>query len=340
MTTADKAAPAPAKSYQRLAIEKVVAARGPGDPAAALYALADAQATLAAFETADTAAIAAQERYQRWKERGLQATTFGVFVGALLLLPFGDRLDGWPRTVIGALQTLALLTTFAAIVIVAKFKPQDSWMISRGTAERLRGEIFERVAAAQVSGDAGTVASAKLALIREAYIDDQVGFFEKRTRDHRKRASETSPLRIAGYLVILLAVALGAVVTLRALGVAPVLVVARVDQWIGLAHTSQWQLALTTWASGILSYATARSLMHEDARKAALYDVTAKKLKTLIRREYAVMSVAAARGENAAVAAFFDKARTILEQEHAVWSFVHDFSDDEGTASAEATSAR
>lgn len=335
MATDNRSASGEAKSYQRLAIEAVIAARPAGDPAKALYEHADVQQTLARFEAADTAALKAQARYRRWKQRGLRATTFGVMLGALLLLPFD-----LPRVTIGALQTLALLTTFTAIVVVTKWRPLDTWMASRAKAERLRGRIFERIVNAPGGGAAADAASAKLDIVMRAYIEDQIRFFNRRTGEHKRRASEISPLRLLGYLVILIAFGIGLVVTLSASGIKISPVSEWLERWIGLSNSNRWQLALTTAASGILSYSAARTLMDEDSRKAALYGATAKKLERLIAREHPAAVAFAASGDQAAVAAFFARARTVLEQEHAVWSFVHDVEDEDEDARAAATKAR
>lgn len=329
MTTTAKSPIAAPKSYQRAALEASLEGKPADDPARALVASSGVQQTLAAFETADAAAMAAQGRYRRWMRRGLRATTLGVLIGAMLLLPIDAWIEGVPRYVIGALQALAVFTTFAAVVAVARWRPLDTWMASRAKAERLRGAVFEQIVDAQVGGEPGTVAKAKLDVFMRAYIEDQIGFFEARTRQHRRLASDLSPVRLVGYSIICIGAITSVVVVLSKFGIAIAPVTDWLERWIGLTNSNRWQLALTTAASGLMSYATQRTLLDEDARKAALYDATAKKLRRLIDREHAATAAAAAKGDDTAVKAFFAKARTILELEHAVWSFVHDVGDGE-----------
>ena len=91
-----------------------------------------------------------------------------------------------------------------------------------------------------------------------------------------------------------------------------------------LANRSRaWFYAgLATVASGVLAHATAKTLMDQDERKAALYDITAKKLRRLIDRDLDKVKAAVARGDESALERFFADARSIMEQEHAVWSYV------------------
>ena len=70
--------------------------------------------------------------------------------------------------------------------------------------------------------------------------------------------------------------------------------------------------------------------MEEDERKAALYAVTAKKLRRLIDRDLSKVQTATANGDETALRTFFAEARSILEQEHAVWSFIRPSDDDQG----------
>lgn len=318
--------------YQRIAISKFVAGQPADAPIRAIIASEAVQKTLAAFETADEDALAAQARYRCWGRRGLRATTLGIIIGALLLLPLDQWLDGTPRLVVGGLQTLALVITFAAILLILWLKPLDQWLIHRADAEQLRGRLFSAIVNAPAP--AGTTAAVltlqKLDLLTTAHINDQLQFLDNRAREHRKVASLFSPIRIAGYLLILCAAVLGLAALVNAAGV-PIPDTMRwlVDVLV-LPDANRWQLGITTMASGILAHATARSLMEEDERKAALYTVTAKKLRRLIERDLAKVQAAAARGDEAALKTYFKDARTIMEQEHAVWSFIRPADDAPG----------
>src|SRR3974377_1991522 len=80
-----------AARYQRDAIERHVATLSATAPLRMVVANREVKTTIDQFEAADAEALAAQERYRKWGLRGLAATTCGVLIGALLLMP----LDAW-----------------------------------------------------------------------------------------------------------------------------------------------------------------------------------------------------------------------------------------------------
>lgn len=315
--------------FQRAAIAKFIAGQPADAPIRAIVASEAVQKTLTAFEVADDAALAAQARYRCWGRRGLRATTLGIIIGALLLLPLDQWFDGKPRLIVGGLQTLALVFTFAAILLIRWLKPLDQWLTHRAGAEQWRGRLFSAIVNAPAP--AGTTAAVltlqKLDLLTAAHINDQLQFLDDRAGAHRKVASLFSPIRIAGYLLILCAAVLGLAALINAAGV-PIPDSLRwlVDVLV-LPDANRWQLGITTMASGILAHATARSLMEEDERKAELYTVTAQKLRRLVERDLGKVQAAAARGDEAALKTYFKDARTIMEQEHAVWSFIRPADD-------------
>ncbi len=101
--------------YQRIEIDKYLASVVATAPIRAVAESDAVQERLAEFERADVAALKAQSLYRRAARTALRATTFGTLVGALLLLPLDRYLDGAPRIVVGALQTLSLFCTLGAI---------------------------------------------------------------------------------------------------------------------------------------------------------------------------------------------------------------------------------
>lgn len=319
-----------ASSYQRAAIDRFVAslpATAPLRPITASAAVADA---LVRYEIADARAEAAQSRYRGWAQNGLRATTFGVIVGALLLLPLDKAVEGLPRLIIGGLQTLALIVTFGATLVVSWWRPLDEWLEHRAEAEALRGELFKTIIDAAPQGgefDAAVLASEKLDLVMAAHVDDQLAFFDRRAAQHARNASHISPIRVLGYALVAAAALLGIAATLDRLGLALPAPVDGLAHWLVLADANRWQLGIATIASGILSFASARSLMNEDGRKAKLYKATAMKLRRLVAKRLPPARDAAARGETLAVRNFLLEARAILDQEHAVWSFVREDDD-------------
>jgi hypothetical protein len=318
------------QKYQREAIDRALASLPPNAPVRAIVASKDVQDKLTAFEAADSRAKAEQDRYKLWGRRGIGATTFGVVLGALVLLPVDTWLEGAPKVVIGALQTLALAVTFGATLLITWLRPLHEWMSSRAEAERLRGKVFDAIVngKAPPGADARVLLGQKLDLLMAAHVDDQLGYFKKRSREHRKLASKFSPLRLLGYLLIVCATLLGAAALASELGVRLPGVLKDLVDHLVLRDANRWQLGLATIASGILAHATAQTLMDQDERKAVLYDITAKKLRKLIDRDLANVRDAVAKGEESALERFFADVRSIMEQEHAVWSFVRPSDED------------
>jgi hypothetical protein len=313
-----------AARYQRAAIERYLATLPATAPLHAVAGSREINTTIAQFEAADAEALAAQERYRKWGLRGLTATTCGVLIGALLLMP----LDAWFnlqwRIAVGALQTLMLLITFGAALLILWLRPLDQWMSFRAEAERLRGEIFRTILATSSppSVDAKALALQKLELLKSAYIDDQLKYFRRRAREHRRYANQASPLRLFAYALIVLGAVLGSASLIRGFGFALPRVLECIVDWLALPNLSRWQLGLTTIASGVLAFTAQRSLMNEDARKAALYTVTADRLTRVLENELPSVRAVATNGDSEAVNWFFKTVRTILEQEHAVWSYM------------------
>ena len=197
-------------TYQRQAIDQVVAKLAPDTPLKAIVAGPEVQTALAAFERADAEALMAQIRYRRWNWRGLSATTFGILVGAVLLFPIDALIEGIPRRAIGALQTLALLISAIATLVMSKMKPLDAWREDRGKAEDRRTEIFQTILQSPVRSElAADGATGKLAIVKVAYLENQLAYFDRRGREHVKLSGKARPMQIVAYLMIGIATLLG-----------------------------------------------------------------------------------------------------------------------------------
>lgn len=313
-----------ASIYQRQAIERCVAELPAGAPLAAVVASPDVQQALAKFEAADQEAMVSQARCRNWNWRGIAATTFGTLAGAFLLLPIDHQVEGLPRQAIGAAQTLALAVSSIATLIVAWLNPLDAWRADRGKAEQERAHIFAVIVDAPLPGGASAAAAAqqKLDVTVRAFIQDQLAYFEKRAAEHTRLASKSAPLHLMAYLLILIAFLLGTAAYLKGWGFALPPLLGHVVDLLAVPEASRWQLGITTMASGILAYATARALMDEDERKAKLYTVTAARLKALLKAPLTEARAAASLGNEGPLRDLFARTRTILEHEHAVWSFL------------------
>jgi uncharacterized membrane protein YidH (DUF202 family) len=294
---------------------------GPDAPLRQIVESPQVQMALAKFEAADRAAGAAQRRFRSWGRRGIAATTFGVLVGALLLFPIDELVAGMPRIAIGALQTLALLTSVMATLVLSWRRPLEEWRSDRGKAERLRAHVLERIlgAAPPAGADVAQLVAGKRKVLEHAYIADQLEYLLARSEQHRRLAGKVTPLRLLSYAIIAAASLLGVVTLLRGFGVVgPALHPA--IAWLSVEDASRWQLGATTIASGLLAYATARTLLDEDERKATLYKATAARLQQIA----GASGPGGGLGSDAEAALMrqFEAARAILQQEHAVWSFL------------------
>lgn len=312
------------QKYQRAEINKFVASSGPSSPIAAIVASPEVQAYLEAFEAADSEAMVSQARYRRYANLALRATTFGTLVGALLLLPFDQGIVDFPRGGIGALQTLALLITIVAIWWIGRRRPGDTWITSRAIAEQKRGELFAAILGTSLATavDKRLVIQQKLECIHTAHVEGQLRYFDKSTARHAKAARRTTPLRLFGYALIVLGAGLGAVSLLQLLESLGVVLPASLVMWTGLLSTldlSRWQLGFGTMASSLLAHATARSMLDQDERNAALYWMTAKNIRQFLERELRPAQVKAATGDLVAVKEFYRGVRQILEAEHMAW---------------------
>ncbi len=197
-------------------------------------------------------------------------------------------------------------------------------MRSRAEAEKKRGEIFDAILNTHPSGayDEGVLTTQKFNCVMQAHFEDQLRYFEKASAKHAKAAKRSSPLRITGYVLIAAAILVGAIGLVQlanafGLPVPPVLLdIAAMFSWGDLSRA---QLGLGTMASSILAHATARSMLEQDERNAALYSLTARRLCEYLGQQKDHVQVRAAAGDLEAVKKFYQGARQILEAEHTAW---------------------
>ena len=312
------------RKYQREAIEAYLLTLQPGSAIEAAVHGETVQHALAAFERVDADAIRYQSRYRRTGLLALVGTTMGTLIGACLLIPLDPGSLGLSRGHIGILQTLGLVTGFAAIQWIGWRKPVDRWMANRAEAERLRGTVFQAIVDAPLSpGLAGTeFAKDKFQLLLAAYIHDQLAYFKRTMRRHEQAASRLSPLRVAGVLLTGLAVLLGlGAVLLQAASLGMPLPdgLRSLAEQIVTSGAGRWQLSLATMASSLLAHASARSLMDQDERNVALYRRTTQKVNALLAAQTSAVAAAVAQGDTRTLHDFFSEIRQTLEEEHVAW---------------------
>jgi Protein of unknown function (DUF4231) len=305
----------------RLALDLHLRGKPEDAPIRSILALPDIKARLANFDWADRTAIKEQRSYRRFRLLGLRATMTGTVVGALVLLPLDDLIQGWPRWVIQGAQTLALAAAFAATVFIGVRQSGIQWMQSRAVAEKMRADVFRAIIRAGV--DTRELLAPALACFLDAQLDWQLGYYKKRGGEHRHSASNTAPYKIMGYLLVAVAVSLGlmgflSLATSLGLSWWPLTLV---TQWVQLEQSGRWQLGIGVMASGILAFASAQSFMDQDDRYASYYEQTAAELDRLRSTDLLKATAAAHDGRVVEVQSFCENAQRILDAEHFAWIF-------------------
>lgn len=282
----------------------------------------DIEERLARFDQADTTALKEQKSYRRFGRLALWAMMTGTIIGALLLLPTERWIDGRPRKITEALQALALILTFIAVIWIALRQSVGQWMQSRAAAERTRADVFRAIVRA--GANAKEVLAPALACFKDAHLDWQLGYFNNRGRRHRQSAGNATPFKVVGYLLAAVAVCLGVVGLANLaddLGFPPWPSVRTVVDWLLPYQPARWQLGLGAIASSILAFASARSFMDQDDRNASCYALAAAELQRIRTTDLPRAEAAAAAGNAADVMAFCEKVQAILDAEHLAWVY-------------------
>ena len=161
------------------------------------------------FDKADATAIKEQRTYRRLGRMALWATMAGTVVGALVLLPIDRWTTGWPRLVIQGLQAVALTLSLVATLWVGWRQSVGRWLRARAVAEGLRGDAFRAIV--QAGADARDLLVPALACFKDAHLDWQLAYYTRRGAQHRRSAGNTAPYKLLGYLILAVAVVVGAV---------------------------------------------------------------------------------------------------------------------------------
>lgn len=319
----------PPQRYQREAIDCYVAGLPEEAPLRDIVTSEAVQAKLAEFEAADDEAVKHQNHYRISGRTALWATTASTLIGAVLLLPIEKWLPAVPRGIAGLLQTLALIITFVAIRWISNRKYVDRWMASRAQAERMRGDVFRAILEAPPppGATAESLNAEKHKLIVACHVNDQLGYYDSRERKHLNAASSMTPFRIVGYVLSGLAILLGLMATVQ---VAVELRFAVPSALQGIAQifvneggATRLQLCLGTIASCLLAHGSAKTLMDQDERNAALYRRTAAKIcEVLARYEESVGTADAAT-----LRAWYTDVRRAMQEEHGAWRLARPRSD-------------
>jgi hypothetical protein len=281
---------------------------------------------LTRFDAADALAVYEQKSYRRLGRLTLWSTMAATVIGALILLPIDKEVAGWPRRVIEASQALALTLTAVTIVWVALHQSVGRWLGARAEAEFIRAEVFRAImAAAESRGQL----PAGLACFKDAQLDWQLGYFRKRGAQHRKASGLTNRYRVLGYLLMAVPVSFGAaglIVLLGDLGWFMPALSEAARQIIPPQH-GRWQLGLGAMASSVLAFAAARSLMDQDDRIGACYQLMERRLQAIRTDDLPAAEAAAAAGDVETVRSFCARVQTILDAEHLSWSLAYPHKD-------------
>ncbi len=297
-------------------------------PARDLVASASVEKLIAQFDRADATAIKEQGNYRRFGRLVLWATMAGTVVGALVLLPIDQWTTGWPRLVIQGVQAVALTLSLVATLWVGWRQPVGRWLRARATAEVLRGDVFRAII--ETGAQARGALAAALACFKDAHLEWQLGYYGRRRAQHRRSAGNTHPYKLLGYLILVVAVLIGAVgfVNLLAKLEAAWPWIRTAAQWLPLEETGRWQLGLGVMSMSILAFASARSFMDQDDRHAVLCELAAEQLEDIKRAGLAAADAAAASGDAPPVVAFCARVQGVMSAEHLAWAHPRHFDDE------------
>lgn len=312
---------------QRPEIAKHVAELGADSPLAALLAEPPLDDRLKIYEDANADAEKAQNAYRRWGRFALFLMTAATLISAVMLFPL-ERLwkdnEQW-RGLVSGLQSAANIIALAVVWSLNRRGAVGRWMETRAEAERLRSDFFRAVlnAPAPAGSNAGRLWREKLALVDAAHLDYQSAYYRSAIGRHSKVASARATPRKLAAAAMAISILLGAASLLILSGFplpGPLSEAFTTLRSLDLGEPIRWQLGLNTAASALLAYASARAIITQDERNAALYRISLHRLGTLrseARRE--AVAAAASAGDGAAVLAYAEEAQEILDADHLAW---------------------
>jgi hypothetical protein len=279
---------------------------------------------LLAFDKADATAIRKQTHHLRLGRQILWGTFLSAVIAALGLMPLEAPLAGRPSQLLTVLQATCFTLTFLAGVWITWSRPVNVWKRARAKAEAIRAEVFHRIMHSG-AGELGGLQQ-RFACFMRAHIDSQIAYLKRRGEQHRRSASGSSPLRIAGYglwtIAALIALAAGVKVCGElGIHVWPPLVTAA--QYLLVPESGRWQLGISTVASSILTFASAQSLLNESDRNAWSFAATLDRIEQIIRRDLANAERAVQAGDEATVLAFSADLQANLSGEHLAWAYAY-----------------
>lgn len=286
-----------------------------------MHALLESQAfedRMAAYEAANRTAIKAQGCYKKWGWLALALATLATLIAAATLLPVSALFPDQSTRIVSGLQSVANILSLAIVWRLNQSGAIDDWMTTRAEAERLRGILFGDLMAAPVppGAQAGQLWPEKLALFVAAHMDYQRRYFTSAEQRHMKGARSLSLPRWLAFGAMALAVVVGG---LTFFDLWPVEILKQAP-WLKLNEEPiRWQLGLNTLAASLLAYASARTMMNQDERNAALYRHSGRRLDELKATEGAEVETAARNGDGERVLKYAHAAQSILEADHQAW---------------------
>lgn len=308
------------KHGQRAAITKALANLPAIAPIRSLVGSQAFEDHLAAYEASNAKAVNAQTAYKRWAGFALVLATFATVLAAGTLLPVSALLPAAADRAVSGFQAAANILSLAVVWWLGRAGAIDAWLTRRAETERLRGALFADLVAAPAppGADIKRLWREKLALFNTAHVDYQRTYFKSAAKRHTQAAGGLSVPRALATFAIVLSIVVGAVAALDGWPT----FLQTLAPWLKLAEEPvRWQLGLGTLASALLAYASARTLIHQDERNAALYTHTRTRLDDLVAARGPATEAAASDGDSDAVTAFVNDAQAILDADYTAWQF-------------------
>lgn len=305
---------------QRPRIAEYVDTLAPDAPLRAVVRDTAFDDALKLYEDADQDAGRAQRIFKRSAGLALALMTLATLISSLMLFPI-ERL--WPESVqwrgfVSGLQSAANTIALGVVWFLNRSEGAMRWLDLRAEAERLRGDYFRAILAAPApaGADARQLLCEKLGLLEHAHHDYQRAYLVSAVRKHAAGATRRARPRRLSTAATAVAILIG-MAALAATVSGPDSLL----RWVVAALTDpiRWQLGLNTMASALLAFASARSMIHQDDRNAALYRGTLAELDRVRAEQRETAAAAALRADETGVARYAREVQTVLDADHRAW---------------------
>jgi hypothetical protein len=243
----------------------------------------DTQQLMDRYQSADTQAISAQNKYKKLAWLAAMAGFAGVLLGTTALIASQFGLPRYVLTISALTQAFLVIVSIVAALLNASLQPFQTWQQQRAEAENSRISFFDDVA--HIPPRDGEAHRMNLALSLEYFrryqLDVQHDYYARRGAQHQINARRAHRWRIIALLLVIAGTA-SLLWSLKEQSWLPDIGRQALDQIPDRTELGQRLfLALGIWASALQNLLSAFSLISLDERNAGRYLTTAENLAAL-----------------------------------------------------------